>query len=79
MAGGLVGLQQHMESQALNTLGQVAREEEANKRLEEQMDQAKSAQTMGSAATGAMIGFQVAGPVGGAVGALGGWLLGDLL
>lgn len=85
MAGGLLGLKQHMETQSMNSLSKVASEQEANKRLEDQMDQAKSAQKMNSAMMGAgagwMIGAKigsVGGPMGMAIGAVGGFLLGDL-
>lgn len=79
MAGGLLGLKSHMEAQSMQSLSKVADEQEANKRLEDQMDQAKSTQQVSGAASGAMLGFQAGGPWGAAIGAIGGFLLGDLM
>ena len=79
MAGGLLGLKSHMEGQSMQSLSKVADDQEANKRLEDQMDQAKSTQQKSAAATGAMVGGMMGGPLGAVAGGIGGYLLGDLL
>lgn len=81
---GLVGMKSQMDRTALQGLSKVASEQEANKRMNEQLEQAEKAQTLTTAAGGAMMGAQLAsamsvtGPVGAAIGLVGGALLGEL-
>lgn len=85
MSYGLVGLKNSMEDQAMRGLGDLAQQQEQQKRHGEQIKEADrqrkvSGTTMG-ATTGAMIGAQygsVGGPWGAVIGAAVGFLASDL-
>lgn len=82
MSYGLIGMGQKQMQDSLTGMGQVSQMEQernqANDTLKAQADAAHKAQMGTMASSGAMMGFMAGGPVGAAVGLVGGALLGSL-
>lgn len=78
MSYGLIGLKDKFEGQAMDLLSEVSREQEANERLADQMDDAKSAQKKNTVATAAGAGLMMGGPAGALIGAGVGYIASEL-
>lgn len=82
MGYGLMGVKSHMEQNGINALKQVASEQERDKALEKQLDQAERAAKTNAVVAGAGMGYMAAvkaggtvgGPMGAAIGAVVGLL-----
>lgn len=85
MGYGLIGVKNQLEGSGMQALQQVAGEQERDKALKQQMDQADKAMKMNAVASGAgmgmMAGMQagsVGGPMGMAIGAAVGFLAAEI-
>ena len=86
MSYGLLGVQNQLESQAIQGLQQTAQIQQENKRAEDAMEMAEKQQRTASVGMGASIGMMagaksgsVGGPAGAAIGAFAGWALSELM
>ena len=78
MSYGLLGLSAGLKSEAKEGYRQVAGLEQARETAKENLDAADRGRNMNSAGAGAGIGFMAGGPVGAAIGGIGGYLVSSI-
>ena len=78
MSYSILDMGRDTRKQAIGGLRDAAAQEERREMQNEQIKTAERTQTMSSMGSGAMIGAQVAGPYGAAIGAAAGFVVGEL-
>jgi len=78
MSYGLMEYSQRMRDEGLKGKGDIVKMEADREQMNDRIKSQKKQSQMGGAASGAMMGAQVAGPWGAVVGAVAGFALGGL-